>query len=418
MSDQGKTSNEKAAAPLAGIVVLDLSRVLAGPWATQLLADLGAEVIKVERPGTGDDTRNWGPPFYTDNKGQRSDATYFMATNRGKKSICIDLKSKDGQGLVQKLAVKSHIVVENFKAGALKTMGLDYCSLSKLNPELVFCSITGFGLSGPMKEQPGYDYAIQALSGMMSINGPAANEKNAEPMRTGIAISDLITGFYASSAILAALLHASKTGQGQHIDLALLDCQMAALINQATSWMQSGKEPLATGSSHPSLTPYGVYQASDVSFVLAIGNDRQFARFCEFAGRDELSTDSRFYTNADRLENREALRACLEPVLSSRPADCWIEGLSAIGVPAAPIQSIPQAFTMAQAKARNMTLSQPRADLSQPVKTPASPIVFSKTPVIQDTAPPALGAHTADILAEKLNLSEFEIAALRKSKII
>jgi crotonobetainyl-CoA:carnitine CoA-transferase CaiB-like acyl-CoA transferase len=404
--------------PLAGVVVLDLSRVLAGPWATQILADMGAEVIKVERPETGDDTRSWGPPFYTDKSGQASDSAYFMTANRGKRSIAIDLKSETGRDLVRKLATKADILVENFKVGTLAKMGLDYGTLSALNPKLVYCSITGFGQTGPMKDLPGYDYMIQAMSGMMSITGKADHEPGAGPVRTGVAVSDLFTGYTASSAILGALLHTRSTGEGQHIDLALLDCQMASLVNQVSNWMRSGETPARTGSSHPNLTPYGVYQASDMPFVLAVGNEGQFARFCEFAGRDELKDDSRFRTNADRLHNREALEKILHPVLASRPADCWLEGLAAIGVPAGPIQSIPEAFAMDQAKARGMTLTQHRSDLADPIKIAASPIHFSKTPVQTKTAPPALGADAADILSRHLGLSELEIARLRKSDII
>ncbi len=404
--------------PLDGVLVLDLSRVLAGPWATQILADMGAQVIKVERPKTGDDTRHWGPPFYTDTGGQPSDAAYFMAANRGKQSITIDLKTKTGQKLVQQLAAKADIVVENFKVGALAKLGLDYAHLSKTNPKLIYCSITGFGQNGPMKDQPGYDYMIQALSGMMSITGAADETPGGGPMRTGIAVSDLFTGFTAANAVLGALFYAQKTRIGQHIDLALLDCQMAALINQASNWMQSGQIPTRTGDAHPNLTPYGVYQASDKAFVLAIGNDDQFARFCEFAGRDELSSDSRFATNADRLANRAALEICLQPVLAARPADCWLEGLAAIGVPAGPIQNIAQAFAMEQAKSRAMRQSLPRADLSEPIQIPASPMHFSKTPVGSKIPPPALGADSQNILATHLGLSEFEIAKLRKDGVI
>jgi len=418
MNDQNKPTKTETNAPLADIVVVDLTRVLAGPWATQLLADMGATVIKIERPGTGDDTRSWGPPFYMDKEQNRSDAAYFMAANRGKKSICIDLKSKEGQGLVRQLAANADVIVENFKVGAMAKMGLDFATLNNLNPKLIYCSITGFGQTGPMKDNPGYDYIIQALSGMMSITGSADGEADAGPMRTGVAISDLITGFYASNAILAALMHAQKTQEGQHIDLSLLDSQMAALINQATCWMQNGQTPVRTGSSHPNLTPYGIYNSSDGEFVLAIGNDAQFDRFCEFAGRSELSSDSRFRTSADRLENREALQACLVPVLASRPTDCWLEGLAAIGVPAGPIQNIPEAFDMEQSKARNMTLSQSRADLLQVIKTPASPIRFSKTPVSENIPPPSLGADSTEILKQNLQLSEFEIARLRKNKIV
>ncbi|VAV98091.1 L-carnitine dehydratase/bile acid-inducible protein F, partial [hydrothermal vent metagenome] len=383
--------------PLAGVLVLDLSRVLAGPWATQLLADMGAEVIKVERPGTGDDTRSWGPPFYQDTDGQPSDAAYFMAANRGKQSITIDIKTPAGQDLIRQLAVKADVLVENFKVGALKRFGLDYNSLAALNPKLVYCSITGFGQSGPMQNLPGYDYAIQAMGGMMSITGRADEEPGGGPLRTGIASADLFTGFYASNAILAALLHAGNSGQGQHIDLALLDCQMACLINQASNWMLSGKTPERTGNHHPNLTPYGVYAASDMPFVLAIGNDTQFAKFCQFAGREELAQDGRFLTTTERLANRDALQACIVPVIASRPANCWIEGLAAIGVPAGPIQSIPEAFAMPQAQAREMTHSQSRDDLSQPIKTPACPIQFSQTQATKGKAPPVLGADTTSI---------------------
>ncbi|MBL4595378.1 MAG: CoA transferase [Robiginitomaculum sp.] len=404
--------------PLAGVLVLDLTRVLAGPWATQMLADMGAEVIKVERPHTGDDTRSWGPPFYTDKDGNPSDASYFMAANRGKKSITINLKTKAGQELVRQLAAKADILIENFKTGHMAKLGLGYDVLRAVNPKIVMCSITGFGQTGPMKDLAGYDYIIQAMSGMMSITGQPDAKPGGGPIRSGVAVSDLFTGFYASSAILAALLHARSSGEGQHIDLALLDCQMASLINQASGWMHSGQVPARTGSDHPNLAPYGVYQASDEPFVLAIGNDAQFARFSEFAGHEVWANDSRFATNADRLANRQGLQKCIEPVIATRPAKCWLEGLGVVGVPAGPIQSVDQAFSMEQAVHRNMTQTQHRDDLSDPVQTPTSPIRFSGTPVVSERAPPALGADTKQILASHLGLSEFEIAKLGKDEII
>ncbi|PHR62962.1 MAG: CoA transferase [Robiginitomaculum sp.] len=406
------------AGPLAGLLVIDLTRVLAGPWATQMLADMGAEVIKVERPGTGDDTRGWGPPFYRDTNGQASDAGYYMAANRNKKSITVDLKSETGRDLIRKLATKADILIENFKVGGMARLGLDFETLSVLNPKLVYCSITGFGQTGPMKDLPGYDYMIQAMGGMMSITGRADDEPGAGPIRTGIAASDLFTGFYASSAILAALYHVQGGGKGQHIDLALLDCQMAGLINQVTNWMLDGQTPGRTGSNHPNLAPYGVYAAQDASFVLAIGNDGQFSRFCAFAGREELAQDSRFLTNADRVINRDALMACIIPVIASRPVDCWLEGLAAIDVPVGPILDIPQAFALPQSKSRDMTMTQTRADLAQPVRTPASPVKFSGTPVVDRNAPPKLGQDTAEVLADHLDLSEIDIARLSKNNVI
>lgn len=404
--------------PLAGVRVLDLSRILAGPWATQFMADLGAEVIKVERPDTGDDTRSWGPPFYRGKDGAASDAAYFMAANRNKKSITVNFKSETGRKLIRNLAAKSDIVVENFRVGALAAMDLDYASLREANPRLVYCSITGFGQTGPMAHLAGYDYMIQGMSGLMSVTGRPDGTPGAGPLRAGVAVSDLFSGLYAAGAILAALYHAEKTGTGQHVDIALLDCQMAALANQAANFMATGHTPVRTGNRHPNLAPYGVYTATDQPFILAIGNDNQFARFCEFAGLSGLAHDARFNSNAARLENYDALDAILVPAIRERPAHCWVEGLATIGIPSGLVQTIEQAFTSEQSVARDMMAEMPRTDLQEPVRTAASPVKLSETPVRKPQAPPELGADTADVLEELLGLSELEIARLKRDGII
>lgn len=404
--------------PLAGVRVLDLSRILAGPWATQFMADMGAEVIKVERPETGDDTRQWGPPFYQGKDGEPSDAAYFMAANRNKKSITVNFKSEPGRKLIRNLAAKSDIVMENFRVGALAHLQLDYGSLKAVNPKLIYCSITGFGQTGPLAQWAGYDYMIQGMSGLMSVTGRPDGAPGEGPLRAGVAVSDLFSGLYAAGAVIAALYHAEKTGKGQHVDISLLDCQMAALANQAANYMASGETPVRTGNRHPNLAPYGVYGASDQPFIFAIGNDGQFARFCEFAGLSGLAHDARFGNNAARLENHVALDAILVPALQERPAHCWVEGLATIGIPSGLVQTIEQSFNSEQAKARNMTAEMSRDDLANPVRTAATPVKLSETPIREPQAPPSLGQHNKQVLGDLLGLSELEIARYRKDGII
>lgn len=386
--------------PLTGIRVLDLSRVLAGPWATQMLADLGAEVIKIERPGAGDDTRLWGPPFTTKADGTRGDAAYFLCANRGKKSVAIDMATPEGAEALQELSRTCDIVVENFKTGGLKKYGLDYETLGAINPRLVYCSITGFGQDGPRAHQAGYDYMIQAMGGLMSITGQSDGAPGAEPMKVGVAVVDLFTGLYASNAILAALHHAKATGVGQHIDIALFDVQAAMLANQATNYFVSGRAPTRLGNAHPNLSPYQPFATSDGSVVIAVGNDGQFRQLCQALGVPELGHDPRFVTNAERIAHRAELSAELSGLTSGFTMDGLMAALEAAGVPCGPVNTVDQVFADPQAQHRQLTIEQTRADLAEPVRTVASPIRLSRTPVAYDRPPPALGEHTDQVLAE------------------
>lgn len=392
---------------LDGVRVLDLSRVLAGPWATQTLADLGAEVIKVERPGAGDDTRSWGPPFVAG-----GDAAYFLCANRNKRSITIDFTKPAGAELVRRLARRAHVVVENFKVGGLSKYGLDYASLSALNPALVYCSITGFGQSGPYAERAGYDYLIQAMGGLMSVTGQADGTPGAEPMKVGVAVADLFTGLYAAIATLAALRHAERTGEGQHIDMALFDCQAAMLANQAANYFASGAPPQRMGNAHPNIAPYQVFQAEDGHLVLAVGNDRQFSAFCRAAGLADLAADPRFSTNAARVRHRAALAERVGAALAQRPVAAWISALEAEGVPCGPINRIDQTFADPQAQARGLAQTLTRSD-GHTVTTVASPLRLSRTPPTEHRAPPRLGEDTDAVLGAALGLAPGEIAALR-----
>ena len=407
------TDSPAPSGPLAGTVVLDLSRVLAGPWATQILADLGAEVIKVERPGAGDDTRAWGPPFTTTADGERSDAAYFFAANRNKRSITVDMARPEGAALLRELAAKADVVVENFKTGGLKKYGLDYANLKAANRKLVYCSITGFGQDGPYAGRAGYDYMIQAMGGLMSITGQADGQAGAEPMKVGVAVADLFTGLYASNGILAALLHARATGQGQHIDTALFDVQAAMLANQATNWFVSGKAPGRMGNAHPNLAPYQVFGTADGALVIAVGNDGQFRALCGALGAEALGADPRFATNALRVANRAELIPAITALTVKRTTDEWIGALETAGVPCGPINTVDRVFEEPQAKARGLVVEQARADLAEPVRTVASPLRLSETPVAYRRAPPALGADTAAVLAERLGLDGAEIERLR-----
>lgn len=384
--------------PLAGVRVLDLSRVLAGPWATQTLADLGADVIKIERPGTGDDTRQWGPPFTTRADGSPGDAAYFLCANRGKKSVELDIASPEGSAAVRHLAADCDVLVENFKAGGLKKYGLDHASLSAINPRLIYCSITGFGQDGPRAPQAGYDYMIQAMGGLMSITGQPDGTPGAEPMKVGVAVVDLFTGLYAANAILAALLHARATGEGQHIDIALFDVQAAMLANQATNFFVSGVAPTRMGNAHPNLAPYQPFPCADGMVVIAVGNDGQFRQLCAALGAPDLGTDPRFASNADRIAHRAVLTA----ELSSLTAACDMAGLmsrlEAAGVPCGPVNTVDQVFAESQAAHRGLVVEQTRPDLAAPVRTVASPIRLSRTPVAYDRPPPALGADTDEVL--------------------
>ncbi|MBX9616775.1 MAG: CoA transferase [Caulobacteraceae bacterium] len=383
---------------LAGVRVLDLSRVLAGPWATQMLADLGAEVIKIERPGAGDDTRAWGPPFTTRADGSPGDAAYFLCANRGKKSVELDMASPEGAEAIRALAATCDVVVENFKVGGLAKYGLDHAALAAVNPRLVYCSITGFGQTGPRAAQAGYDYMIQAMGGLMSVTGQPDGSPGAEPMKVGVAVVDLATGLYASNAILAALLHARATGQGQHIDIALFDVQAAMLANQATNWFVSGVAPTRMGNAHPNLVPYQPFPCSDGTVVIAVGNDGQFRALCGALGAGALAGDDRFATNAGRIVHRAEVTGTLAALTAGWTMAGLMAQLEAAGVPCGPVNTVDQVFAEPQAIHRGLEVEQARADLSGPVRTVASPIRMSATPVVYDRPPPALGQDTEAVL--------------------
>ncbi len=414
-------------APLSQIRVLELSRILAGPWAGQTLADLGARVIKVERPGTGDDTRSWGPPFAKrpgdPADGPTGDAAYFLCANRGKRSVTIDFTQPEGQKIVRALARQSDVVIENFKVGGLEKYGLDYASLRADNPGLVYCSITGFGQTGPYRERPGYDFLIQGMSGLMSITGEPDSAPGGKPVKVGVAVTDLLTGLYAVIAIQGALAHRANTGVGQHIDLSLLDVQAAALANQALNYLVSGRAPGRLGNAHPNIVPYEAFQTSDGHIILAVGNDAQFARFCEVAGRRELADDARFASNPSRVENRDSLIPLLKKLLKARSSADWLAALEQAGVPCGPINDIEQLFADPQVKARGLQIAIPDPDRTaggdgsaQPGV--ASPIRFSETPIQYELPPPRLGQHTDEVLREELQLDAAERERLRDLGVI
>ncbi|MGB0681055.1 MAG: CaiB/BaiF CoA transferase family protein [Magnetovibrionaceae bacterium] len=401
--------------PLAGLVVLDLTRILAGPTCTQLLGDLGADVIKVERPGAGDDTRKWGPPYAKDAEGRDTrESAYYLAANRSKRSITIDMASEEGQELIGNLAAKADILVENFKTGGLKAYGLDYDSLHARFPGLIYCSITGFGQTGPYAKRAGYDFLAQGLGGIMSLTG----EPEGEPMKVGVGVSDVMCGMYAAVAILAALRHRDATGLGQQIDLSLLDTQVAWLVNEGTNYLMSGEVPKRRGNAHPNIVPYQLFASSDGHVILAVGNDGQFARFCEAAGIAALSSDERFATNPARIENREALIPLIAEAMVKETTDHWVATLEALGVPCGPVNRMDRVFEDPQVKAREMILHMDHAEAVDGVDLIANPIKFSETPVTCTKAPPFLGQHTEEVLGEVLGLSEAEIAGLKARGIV
>ena len=418
------TTSSTTSGALAGIKVLDLSRVLAGPWATQMLADLGADVVKVERPVAGDDTRHWGPPFLKDDAGNDTrEASYFTACNRNKRSITVDMAHPEGRTLLLRMAQQADVVVENFKTSGLKQYGLDYASLKALNPRLVYCSITGFGQDGPYAERAGYDLMVQAMTGLMSITGHADGEPGGGPLKVGVAVIDVFTGLYASNAILAALNARDNarngSSEGQYIDMALLDVGMAVLANQAAGFLSTGQVPSRAGNIHPSLAPYQDFPTLDGNVLLAIGNDGQFARFCAAIEHADWAQDERFATNTARVQNRSALLALMKPVMLTRSTTDWIALLEDKAVPCGPINTIAEAFEDPQVKARGIQQTLPRnaGDGIGRIATVASPMRLSATPVTYRRAPPALGQHTDEVLRE-FGLDEQTIADLHAQNVV
>ncbi len=403
---------------LTGIRVLDLSRVLAGPACAQLLADLGADVIKVERPGVGDDTRHWGPPWLLDEDGQETaEAAYYLCANRGKKSITVDMSTPGGIDLITQLAAESDVVIENFKVGSLARKGLDYEALSSIKPDLIYASITGFGQDGPMADQPGYDYLAQAMGGMMSVTGRADGEPGAGPLRAGVATADQMSGMYATVGILAALRHRDQTGVGQHIDVALFDSQLAFMANQALNYFVGGVPPTRSGESHPNLAPYQPFDVADGRVIVAVGNNGQFAAFCGWLGLDELVTDPRFAENPDRNKHRVELAGLLQAELRSRTKAETLDALPALGVPAAKINDMAEAFAEPQAIHRGGRIELPHS-LAGTAPAISNPIHFSASPITYRNAPPTLGEHTDEILRDVLGLSTEQINDLRDTQTI
>ena len=410
-----ETSSSRDA--LAGLRVLDLSRVLAGPWCTQTLADLGADVIKVERPGSGDDTRGWGPPFLKGRDGaETAEAAYYLGANRNKRSITIDLAHADGQALVRRLATGCDVVVENFKVGDMARYGLDAKALCAHNPRLVYCSITGFGQTGPYRERAGYDYAIQGIGGLMSVTGERDDRPGGGPQKVGVAVADLFTGMYAAVSILAALRHRDATGQGQVVDMALLDTQVAMLANLGANYLVTGQAPQRAGNAHQNIVPYQVFEVADGFLILAVGNDTQFVRFCEVAGCPELAADPRFARNAARVRHREILVPMLAERLRQRGKGDWLDALEAAKVPCGPINDLAEVFADPQVRERRMTMPVPHP-LSDVLTLVASPIKLSKTPPRLRHAPPLLGQHTDEVLAE-FGVDATERDRLRQAGVI
>ena len=403
---------------LSHLRVLDLSRVLAGPWAGQILADLGAEVIKVERPGNGDDTRAWGPPFLKDAYGESTgEAAYYLSANRNKQSVTIDFTKPEGQQLVRELAAKSDILIENFKVGGLQAYGLDYASLKALNPDLIYCSITGFGQTGPYAKRAGYDFMVQGLGGLMSLTGRPEGEEGAGPVKVGVALTDILTGLYSAVAILAALAHRQHDGGGQHIDMALLDVQVACLANQAMNYLTTGVAPQRLGNAHPNIVPYQDFPTADGDFILTVGNDSQFRKFAEVAGRSEWVDDPRFATNKLRVANRGVLVPLIRQATVFKTTAEWVAQLEAVGVPCGPINDLAQVFADPQVQARGLAMQLPHA-LAGLVPQVASPIRLSETPVEYRNAPPLLGEHTQQVLERVLGMQASAVQALRLSGVL
>lgn len=401
-----KKLNTMQKTALGHIRVLDMSRILAGPWAGQLLADLGAEVIKIERPGRGDDTRGWGPPWLKSSEGEDTkEAAYYTSTNRGKQSVVLDITQPEGQNLVKQLAAKSDILLENYKVGGLAKYGLDYESLKTVNPRLIYCSITGFGQTGPYKNRAGYDFMIQAMGGLMSVTGVPDGEPGAGPQKVGVALADVMTGLYASNACLAALAYREQTGKGQHIDMSLLDVQVAALANQSANYLVSGKAPTRMGNAHPNIVPYQAFATADGHFILAVGNDDQFARLCALLRREEWTAEAAYQTNQQRVQKRAELVPLLSELLLGQPTDYWVAELEKLSVPCGPINTVDQVFANEQVHARGMVVKTEHP-LAGEITMVNNPIKMSESPVVMDRPPPLLGEHTQQVLADVLGLDK------------
>ena len=403
---------------LSHLRVLDLSRILAGPWATQILADLGAEVIKVERPGVGDDTRGWGPPYLKDTAGHPTkDSAYYLCTNRNKKSITLDFTRPEGQALVRELAKRADIVVENFKVGGLKQYGLDYESLREIQPRLIYCSVTGFGQTGPYAERAGYDFLIQGMGGLMSVTGRPDGEPGAGPMKVGVALTDIMTGLYSSTAILAALAYRDRTGVGQHIDMALLDVQVACLANQSMNYLYGGKAPGRLGNAHPNVVPYQDFPTADGYMILALGNDGQFVKLCDVMGHPEWAQDERFKGNAGRVQHRDVLVPMLRDVTVTRTTAQWIATLESASVPCGPINDVAGVFADPQVVARGAKITMPHP-VAGDIPLVANPIHLSETPPEYRSAPPLLGQHTREVCRSWLGLDDAAIDALAAKGVV
>ncbi|ARU05343.1 CoA transferase [Comamonas serinivorans] len=417
MTEQTAAPTGAPVAALQGIRVLDLSRVLAGPWAAQTLGDLGAEVIKIERPGSGDDTRTWGPPFLKDKEGNTTtDAAYYFCTNRNKRSVAVDMAKPAGQQLIVELAKQCDVLIENFKFGNLKQYGLDYDSLKVVNPRLIYCSVTGFGQTGPYAPRPGYDFLIQGMDGLMSVTGLPDGEPGGGPMKAGVAITDVLTGLFSSTAILAAIQARNITGRGQHIDMALLDVGVACMINQAMNYLYSGENPQRMGNAHPNTLPYQDFPTSDGYMIVAIGNDGQFARFCKATGKP-WSDDPKFKTNAARIVNRTELIAMVRQLTVTKTTKEWVEFLEKAQVPCGPINTLADVFADPHVKARGMQISMTHP-VGGEIPLVASPMRFSDTPVQYRTAPPPLGYHTREVLKDTLFLSDAQIDDLTTQGVL
>lgn len=398
--------------PLAGIKVLDISRVLAGPWCGQMLADMGADVIKVERPAAGDDTRHWGPPWLNGT----AESAYYLCANRGKRSVTIDMAKPEGQALIRQLVAQSDVLLENFKVGGLKKYGLDYPSLKELNPKLIYCSVTGFGQEGPYAHRAGYDFMIQAMGGIMSLTGKPDGEPGGGPVKSGVAFTDIFTGLYAANAVLAALYQRRDSGMGCHIDMALMDVQVGVLANQALNYLTSGNVPQRLGNAHPNIVPYQAFATADGHIIVAVGNDEQFKRFCEVLSLEHLAVDERFSTNGARVNHRESLVPVLEAALAQRTIDEWLAAFEAVGVPCGPINTLDRVFDDPHVKARGLKQTLPHTQAGQ-VDLVANPIRINGQSLSATTAPPGLGEHTEYVLND-IGISPAQQQALREAGII